>query len=462
MTQPLTVTRPDLAFTWWSPNNTVKPEDISHGSHQVVLWQCPEVDNHEFPTKVAYMSRRTGCRLCTKQIIIPGINDAVTTHGDFIHRYFDYSKNTLDPRTVSAGTAKRAWWLCPDCSYGWLTSFLSVTRGSGCARCAGVIPNPGVNTVDVLFPDLVENFWNTKANKKTPREVTPGSTYSVGLKCPDCPATWRTSAYNFFTIGTRCPGCANKTVFPGINDVFTTDPGVIRRYWSSKNTVQPTEVTRGSNTKVYWECDEQHLRFVPVVSVVVNKTDCLECRQPESKAQRQVREYIAEIYDGTILETPTRTVIYPREIDIYLPDVRLAVEVNGVFHHSTYYAPHRDKRRDQEKSVELLKKGINFLSIWTDDWKYDTNECKDRIKQMIHNLCSGNLPAPLDECIVLPLDKHYGQVFAEQWGISEVNEPSYRNLKGNKRLCEGEGSSELPRVYDYGQVVLRYIEKEKD
>lgn len=454
MPKPLTETHSDLAYTWWSDKNTIRPEDVSYGSHQEVLWQCPEYDNHVFPTKVAYMSRRTGCRLCTKQLVISGINDAMTTHGEIISRFFDYGKNTIDPTKVSSGTAKQAWWICPECSYSWQTSFMSVTRGSGCARCAGVVHSPGVNTVDVLFPDLIDNYWDLTRNDKRPDEVTAGADYRVGLKCPDCPAEWATSAYNFFTLGSRCPGCINKLVVPGVNDLATTHPDVVEGYWSPRNTIKPTEITSGSNTRVYWTCKQSHERLVPVHAVAQTENRCPQCAHPESKAQHQVREYIMQVYSGKVLTSPTRDVIPPREIDIYLPDLLLAVEVNGVFHHSTYYTAHADSRRDQEKSAELFNKGISFIGIWTDDWVHNTERCKQRIHETLEVLQNNRQPMQINTGYVMDLDRHYGSMVSSRWGIKELVPPGYRHLSGNKRLPDGEGDVTLPKVYAYGKASL--------
>lgn len=456
---PLSVSHEELVATWWSDKNTLLPDEVSRGMRKPALWQCPKVPSHLFPAGIAGMVRRPGCRLCSKQLVIPGINDAMTTHRDIILRYFDFSSNTIDPSAVAAGTAKKAWWKCDSCAYRWYTSFLSVTRGSGCARCAGVIANPGVTTVDVLFPQLVEEYWDYECNEKSPEEVTKSSSYIVGFRCPKCKEKWKTSAYNFFSIGTRCPVCANKKVVIGINDLSTTDPEIIEKNWSPTNKRSPTEMVRGSQEKVEWICDNGHIRYCSPYEYVVQATRCGQCLYPESKSQQEVREYVRTIYTGKVIDKPTRTIIPPKEIDIYLPDIHLAIEVNGVFHHSTYYTAHRDARRDQDKSILLFNAGVNFLGIWTDDWELDQDSVKMQLRTMINTLIDGK-PFDADSVIddkdnSIDLYYHYGQIMKPGWEIESVIPPKSLRLYGSVRVSDIEKNKDLPEVYDYGRAIVK-------
>lgn len=466
---PLVNTHKELVEVWWSHNNTISPHEVSRGSRKSALWRCPVDNSHEFPAVVAHMTRRPGCRLCSKQLVVSGVNDAVTTHGDVIGKLYDYEANTIDPATVASGTAKKAWWRCPECSYKWYTSFLSVTRGSGCARCSGVVPNPGVNTVDYLFPDLVRDYWDWESNTKDPSEITRSSSHHVDLRCPECKYMWTTSAYNFFTLGSRCSLCINRVTVPGVNDVVTTDSDIILNQWSSKNTIDPRYYVRGSNKKAYWECGNGHVRYVSIAAVVVDGDRCLLCTHKESKVQRDVRDYVKSIYPGEVSDTPVRDVIPPREVDIYIPGIRLAIEVNGVFHHSTYYSAHADSRRDRDKSLQLLETGVSFVSVWSDDWYTDPGEVKERISSTIEILqqvsgVSEDQAVRLfgggreGTSIHIPLDNHLGSRIPTRWTVARTPEPDYSYLNGSFRVQRSHKKLDLPKVYEYGYAEMRAID----
>lgn len=54
-----------------------------------------------------------------------------------------------------------------------------------------------------------------------------------------------------------------------------------------------------------------------------------------------------------------------KEIDIYIPSHRIAVEINGLWWHSMYNV--KSKEKHQEKALLCLNKGISFFTIWECD-----------------------------------------------------------------------------------------------
>ena len=55
-----------------------------------------------------------------------------------------------------------------------------------------------------------------------------------------------------------------------------------------------------------------------------------------SKAEKRLLDRIKELYDGKIVEND-REVLNGLELDIYLPEKNLAIEYNGVYHHSNLF-----------------------------------------------------------------------------------------------------------------------------
>lgn len=56
-----------------------------------------------------------------------------------------------------------------------------------------------------------------------------------------------------------------------------------------------------------------------------------------------------------------RSVIYPYELDIYIPELKIAIEFNGNYWHSAYF---KDDRYHQNKSLQCLDKGIRLVHIY--------------------------------------------------------------------------------------------------
>jgi very-short-patch-repair endonuclease len=71
-----------------------------------------------------------------------------------------------------------------------------------------------------------------------------------------------------------------------------------------------------------------------------------------------------------------RNLISPQEIDVYLPDLKLAFEFNGLYWHSEI---NKEKDYHLNKTENCENQGIELLHIWDDDWLYKN----DIIKSMI-------------------------------------------------------------------------------
>jgi hypothetical protein len=66
------------------------------------------------------------------------------------------------------------------------------------------------------------------------------------------------------------------------------------------------------------------------------------------------------------------------EIDIYLPDYKIAIEYNGIFWHSEFF---KNKKYHYDKYNNCKILGINLIQIWEDQWLDD----KDKVKSFILN-----------------------------------------------------------------------------
>lgn len=99
------------------------------------------------------------------------------------------------------------------------------------------------------------------------------------------------------------------------------------------------------------------------------KTDpCTICNKINSGSfvEDELFNFISEIYKGDIIKN-SRKVIDPYEIDIYLPEKKLAFEFNGIFWHNEKF---KSDYYHKMKYDLCVKKNIQLIQIWEDDWKY--------------------------------------------------------------------------------------------
>lgn len=98
-----------------------------------------------------------------------------------------------------------------------------------------------------------------------------------------------------------------------------------------------------------------------------------------SKVEKEFGEFINSIYTGKIIFND-RSALEGKEIDIYLPDLKVGFEFNGIYFHSEFY---KDKNYHQEKALLAIEKGISLVQVWEDDWFSKREIIKDLIRSKI-------------------------------------------------------------------------------
>ena len=76
----------------------------------------------------------------------------------------------------------------------------------------------------------------------------------------------------------------------------------------------------------------------------------------------------------------TKNIIKPYELDIYLPDLKLAFEFNGLFWHNEL---NRNNNYHVIKTELCEKQGIHLIHIYEDDWIYKQEIVKSRILNLL-------------------------------------------------------------------------------
>ena len=93
----------------------------------------------------------------------------------------------------------------------------------------------------------------------------------------------------------------------------------------------------------------------------------------------EIINFIRQNYTGEI-QLKNRTLLNGRlEIDIYLPQLKLAFEINGIYWHSEIWGKYREYHLN--KTIELLNKDIHLIHIFDYEW---LNK-KEIIKSIILN-----------------------------------------------------------------------------
>jgi len=112
----------------------------------------------------------------------------------------------------------------------------------------------------------------------------------------------------------------------------------------------------------------------------------------------ELRNFIKENYYKEIIIN-NKEIITPLELDIYIPELQIAFEFNGLYWHNELY---KDKNYHLNKTELCEAQGIQLIHIYEDDWLFK----QDIIKSMILN----------------KLNKTLNKIYARKTEIKEIDD----------------------------------------
>jgi DNA-directed RNA polymerase subunit RPC12/RpoP len=105
-----------------------------------------------------------------------------------------------------------------------------------------------------------------------------GSKLSVWWKCSVCGGKYKARVSNRAILHRGCPYCAGKQVLKGYNDLKTIRPDIALEWHPTKNLgLKPTEITAGSNKRVWWKCSICDNEWETSVTQRVSGSNCPLC-----------------------------------------------------------------------------------------------------------------------------------------------------------------------------------------
>jgi hypothetical protein len=130
------------------------------------------------------------------------------------------------------------------------------------------------------------------------------------------------------------------------------------------------------------ECPKGHLFEITRHSLyerqLIKSEICIICNpicKGISGMEISMLNFIKENYNSTIIEN-SRKIIKPYEIDIYLPDLKLGFEFNGLYWHSSI---NKDQNYHLTKYQMCQNINVNQITIWEDDWIFKNDIVKSFI-----------------------------------------------------------------------------------
>ena len=271
----LTTCYPNLLKEWDYQKNIMKPTEIYKHSMTKVWWICDR--GHSFEQSIC--ERTTENRKCPYCYPNNGIRyeNITITHPEVL-KDWDFEKNKIDITKITAGSNKKVWWKCDNGHSFEQMVHSHVLQKSNCPYCSGKRVLKGYNDLATTHLYLLKE-WDYKQNDKLgikPDDVSKGSGKKVWWLC-EKGHSYESTINNRIGNNQGCPYCAGKKVLEGYNDLVTTHPNLLKEWDSEKNSIKPTEVSKGSNKKVWWLCEKGHSYESTIRNHICNNQGCPYC-----------------------------------------------------------------------------------------------------------------------------------------------------------------------------------------
>jgi very-short-patch-repair endonuclease len=246
----------------------------------------------------------------------------------------------------------------------------------------------------------------------------------IGIKCPTCNKTNRKKNTKSFL---NCLQSKGYTQIVSTSEYITSKDIIIINYCCGHSSeVLPTDILNKGTKSICRECHPQsynsksHSIFAREVldispdlvlldQYVNDKTylrvksstcshtwkinphnflqkhtlvECPECSPKysgSSTGETELLTWITKVYDGKIIHS-NRTILDGYELDIVLPDIKLAIEYNGEYWHSSN---HKDNYYHINKTLAAANKGYRLIHIFEHEWRLKSDIVKSRLSSML-------------------------------------------------------------------------------
>ena len=315
------------------------------------FWQTP--NNH--------LSGK-GCALCAnenKLHLYNKSNDKFISEAQMIHYdKYDYSKVEY----VNAYT--KVCIICPIHGEFWQTPHNHL-QGQGCPKCSPTLK---------LNKDVFIENSNKKHNGKYDYSKVKyiNNRTKVCIICTEHGEFWQTPSNHMYGYG--CAKCANS--LNAENHTSNTDIFIEKAKLMHLNKYDYSKVKYINNrTKVCIICPE-HGEFWQTPDAHLSNKGCPKCGRVMSNPEDE----IVNVLDKFCSQQRNHTILKGKELDIFIPSLKIGIEYNGLRWHSEEFG--KDHRYHLDKLNKCNEQGIKLIQIFEDEWINHRKICESKLRQI--------------------------------------------------------------------------------
>ena len=333
------------------------------------------------------LTNPSSCSVCNGSRVFTGFNDLLTVD-PVLASEWDNEKNDMPPSEVKFSSSKHYWFRCGVCSHSFRSRLSQrIKIKTGCPKCvqADRLKSRGLVLASEVDGDMGAMFRG-EANKA----ITSTSQTLVNWECSDG-HMWEQAPRDF----KGCPFCSGERMtvnIDGTQSVITKPVGTtiadvpsLAQFFDESNSIPSAFLSVSSARHVAWLCTNKHRWNAPVYSMkrsVENGfSGCPQCTQIVSNKEKELVTFIRSVLpDDVQVVTNDRSLIAPKELDVYIPELGVAVEFNGLYWHDDSHVPNGEHARKLKLCAE---RGVQLITVWEDDWLYRRSVVESMLKHKL-------------------------------------------------------------------------------
>ncbi len=276
-------------------------------------------------------------------------------------------------------------------------------NGRGCVRCSA--KKLAMSKSEKIATNYVDNLPQIQKDRYDLSEII----YIAAKKkvTPICPkhGIFEIRA-DVFKKGAECIKCSYERRGTDKSMNVGTFVAKSNNKHDSKYKYEKITEFKNAQKKVIITCAD-HGDFMQSAYSHLAGNGCPKCSIIISKQEQEVGKLINSLISGA--EFNVRSIISPKEIDIYIPSKKLAIEYCGIYWHSEMMG--KDKNYHLSKYLKCKEQEIKLITVFEDEWVLNREIVKSRITNEL-GLTINKIPAR--KCTVNEITTYEAKQFLKE------------------------------------------------
>ena len=330
------------------------------------------------------------------------------TADEFNREVYDLHNGKYDTSKVRyVNNRTKVCLVCPEHGEFWITPH-NCLMGHGCPKCGGSERRTLESFVNDANSVHNSKYDYTRSEYKNVHEKVCIICHEKDEDGVEHGEFWQTPKDHL--NGQGCPKCRGKKIWenrlrPSVDEIKER----LHVLFGGRYDYSMFSDYTGSKMKIPVIC-KSHGLFIQSLENHLQGHGCPKCACVESKPEVEIYEYVCRLVGSDNVVKKDRSVLEGKELDIYVPKLRVAIEYNGLRWHSEEF--NKDNNYHLNKLRKCNEKGIGLIQIFEDEWIEHKVIVLNKIRHILGFNDSEKIYAR--KCVIKEVDKHIAYDFLDK------------------------------------------------